>query len=137
MSERSKLDPTHIAQLTFDPISESTKVKLQDTEIDMELSADDGDSVTSHPVKLIASVLGCDLDDNMLDIIPALDCSSLGKVRVDIDGSGNVNVLVSPTDAGDYFYSVGGSGAILDICARRIKVKSLNVVGDVHLVGKS
>jgi len=134
---RSKADPNHISQLTFDEESNSTRVKLVDTQINMELDANDGDSVTSHPVKLTASALGCSSDDNGIDIIPPLDCSSLKEVRVSINGGGYINVMVSPNDSGDFFYLVGGHDETLQICARRIKVKSVDAIGDVHLVGRS
>lgn len=135
---RSKLDPSQIAQYVYDSVSEAYKVKLQDTDISMELSATDGDSVTSHPAKLTASALGVvSPADDASDIIPALDCSSLKDVHVSINGTGTVTVMVSPNDSGSYFYSVGGAGAIIPICARRVKVVSVNANGDVHLVGRS
>jgi hypothetical protein len=137
MSQRSKFDPSQIAQMTFDELSKSNKVKLVDTEISMELDHKDGDSITSHPAKLLASAVGCDLEDAGSDVIPALDCSSLREIRVDVEGSGSCVVLVSPIDQGDFFYEVGGPGQLHKICARRIKVLSQNVIGDVHLVGRS
>lgn len=135
---RSKLDPSQITQYVYDSTSEAFKVKLQDTDISMELSASDGDSITAHPAKLTASALGVSSPtDDASDIIPALDCSSLREVHVSINGTGTVNVMVSPNDSGSYFYSVGGAGAILPVCARRVKVVSVNANGDVHLVGRS
>lgn len=134
---RSKLDPTHITQMTYDENSEAVKVKIQDAEMSIELSANDGDSVTSHPVKLVASAMGCDITDNNMDVIPALDCSSLKEVRIDIEGTGTAQILASPVDSGDFFYVVGPQAVTHRICARRIKVKSLDVVGNVHLVGRS
>ena len=135
---RSKLDANQIIQYVYDSVNEALKVKLQDTEIAMELSATDGDSVTSHPVKLTASALGVTSPaDDGTDIIPALDCSNLSQVRVDINGTGAVQVMASPNDSGSYFYVVGAGGSVLTICARRIKVVSTNAAGDVHLVGRS
>lgn len=135
---RSKLDATQIAQYTYDPVAEAQKVKIQDTELSIELSHSDGDSITAHPAKLIASALGVvSPADDGEDIIPAIDCSSLSQVRVDIDGTGAINIMVSPVDSGSYFYSVGGAGTTHNICARRIKVVSTNANGDVHLVGRS
>lgn len=135
--ERSKLNPSTITQLTFDADSESTKVKLVDTELNIELNYQDGDSVTSHPAKLIVSASGCTEVDNNKVIIPALDCSSLREVHVSIAGSGTLNIEVSPTDSGNFFYNLGGAGMILSLCARRIRVTSVNIIGDVHLVGRS
>lgn len=134
---RSKLDPTHIAQMTFDEASEAMKVKIQDAEMSIELSHQDGDSVAAHPAKLVVSVLGCEVADNGTDVLPALDCSSLREVRADVNGTGTIKIFVSPVDSGSFFYEVGGAGVMIPICARRIKIKSVDAVGDVHLVGRS
>jgi hypothetical protein len=138
MSTSDKLDQAQIVRKTYDSVNESVKVSLQNTEIAIELSAVDGDSVTSVPSKLVASVTGVvSPTDDGATIIPAIDCSSLSSVRVDINGTGAVSIMVSPSDTGSYFYSVGGAGSIISICARRIKVVSTNANGDVYLVGKS
>lgn len=137
MSDRSKLDQTHIAQLSFDEDSRAMKVKIMDTEMNMELSAEAGDSVTSQPAKFMASAMGCEIEDNGTDVIPAMPCSNLREVHVSIEGCGSVDVFVSPLDSGDFFYAVGHSDSIIKICARRIKVKAYNVIGNVHLVGRS
>jgi hypothetical protein len=137
MSERSKRDPNHISQLVYDEEANANRVKLADTEIAMELSADDGDSIESQPAKLIASAIGCAAEDNNTDVIPALDCKNLREVHVSVNGSGSVQILVSPNDSGDFFYAVGAKDVIHKICARRIKVRSVDVIGDVHLVGRS
>lgn len=135
---RSKLNPTQIAQFTYDDVNQAVKVKIQDAEINMELNQADGDSVTAHPVKLTASVLGvANPADNNTFVIPALDCSGLTQIRVDINGSGTAEVYVSPNDSGTYFYLLGSSGSILNVCARRVKVKSITAAGDIHLVGRS
>lgn len=134
--ERSKRDPSHIAQLVFDEESLANKVKLTDTEINIELSHKK-DSVIAHPAHLVVSALGCTPFDNGETVIPALFCSSLREVRVDVDGTGSIRIMASPTDKGDFFYHVGGAGVVHKICARRIKVEAYEVKGDVHLVGRS
>lgn len=135
---RSKLDSTQIAQFTYDEVSEAVKVKLQDTEIAMELNAADGDNVTSHPAKLSASALGvASPADDGTEIIPPLDASSLSQVRVDIIGTGNIIVQASPVDAGNVWYVVGAQALIHNVCARRVRVMSTDAAGDVHLVGRS
>lgn len=135
---RSKLDPTQISQLTFDEASEAMKVKLQDLEMNIELDHEDGDSVTAHPHKVQVTVTGFDSDnDTMID---SFDCSSLNKIRVDVEGTGAFKVLASPCDEGDFFYEVTNHtevGQIVEICARRLKVVSVTFNGDLHLVGKA
>jgi hypothetical protein len=134
----NKLDQAQIIKTVFDDVSEALKVKIQDTELAIELSAADGDSVTSQPVKLVASVTGVvSPADDATDIIPALDASNLSVVRVDVNGTGTANIYASPADSGSYFYLVGASGTTHTICARRIKVTSVNANGDVYLVGRS
>jgi len=133
---RSKLDPNHITQLVYDEEASAYKVKLQDTEINLRLNKKE-DHLTAHPAQLTISAIGCDLGDDHKEVIPAIDCSSLRQVRVDIEGHGTVRILASPNDTGDYFYYVGVNGLIHDICARRLKVESLSVIGNVHLVGRS
>lgn len=134
---RSKLDPTHIAQMTFDEDAEAMKVKLEATEINMELNHADGDSVTAHPAKLVASAIECDEADDNKEVIPALDCSSLRELHLAVEGEGTAEVLVSPVDSGDFFYKLGNAGQILKVCARRVKVVSKTVRGNVHLVGRA
>jgi len=134
----AKMDVTHIWRRVFDALSDALKVKVVDTALAIELDHADGDSVESHPAKLIASSLGvASPADDSTEIIPPLDCSSLRELRVDIDGSGSVSILVSPVDSGSFFYSIGGAGSTLPVCARRVKVVSVNANGDVHLVGRS
>jgi len=133
-----KLDAVQIWKKVYDAIADAVKVKIVSTNLAIELDHTDGDSVESHPAKLVAASMGVTAPtDNGTDIIPALDCSSLREVRVDINGTGNLDIMVSPSDSGSYFYSVGGAGSIIPICARRIKVVSITVNGDVYLVGRS
>ena len=132
-----KLDMVHIFRRVFDAATNAFKVKLTGTEIAIELDHADGDSVTSHPAKLISSATGVEASDVNQEVIPALDCSSLRKIDVRVEGEGAVDVLVSPVDSGSYFYKVGTSGETIEICARRVKVVSKGAVGNVHLVGRS
>ena len=134
---RSKRDTTQIQQFEHDEAANAKRVKITDTELSIELNHADGDSVTTHPAKLIVSVTGVEVTDNGTEIIPPMDCSSLRQIKVDIDGTGDVEVWVSPTDSGPFFYSIGNASTITDICARRIKIKSVDAIGDVHFVGRS
>lgn len=134
---KSRFDVNHIKKLTFDEKSLANRVTVVGTEFNLSLNSDEGDNVESRPSKLVASILGCTEEDNGSIIIPALDCKNLREVHVSIEGTGSVIVWVSPTDKGDFFYQLGGSDQILSVCARRIKVQSVNVVGTVHLVGRS
>lgn len=134
---RSKYDPNHITQIVFDEESRANRVKLVDTQISIEVRAEDGDSITSHPVKLTISSLGCTSDDIGKEIVPPMDCSSLRELHASIEGTGQVLILASPMAIGDFFYEVGSANQIHKICAKRIKVKSIDAIGNVHLVGRS
>lgn len=136
MSQDRK-DPTRILRDEHDSEVRAKKVKIVGTEMSIELNHADGDSVTTHPAKLVVKAEGVEKSDNDKEIIPALDCSSLSEVRVDVNGSGQIDILVSPEDSGDFFYKVGQKSQTIAICARRIKVVSVNAIGDVHLVGRS
>jgi len=135
--DRSKRDNSQIAQFEHDEASNAKRVKIADTEISMELDHLDGDSVTSHPAKLTASVLGVSIVDNGTEIIPPLDCSSMRLLAVRIDGSGTITVQVSLSDSGDHWVDFSGETPGSVIVARRVRVKSIDCVGDVHLVGRS
>jgi hypothetical protein len=137
MAEDIKKDPIRIARDEHDPVSKAKKVKITDTQINMELDHLDGDSVTSHPAKLSASVIGVEVSDNGTEIIPPLDCSSMRLIAARIDGSGTINVQVSLSDSGDHWVNFSGENPGSIVVARRVRVMSIDVVGDVHLVGRS
>lgn len=137
-----KLDLVHIFRKVFDSASSALKVKLAATEMSMELDHTDGDSVTSHPAKLTASVTGVTSSDNGSIIIPELDCSSIRSFSISVNGTGSVALEVSLSDSEDSWTPVPEfqSMEILfgqSICARRLRVRSNDVIGDVHLAGRS
>ena len=134
--KRSKLDPNQITQAEHDEQSNARRVKLVSTEFNVNLDHADGDSVTTHPAKLVVKVEGVEASDAGKEIIPAMYCSSLRKLDVRVNGSGSVEVLLSPEDKGDFFYKASKSD-LDNLCARRVKVVSINAEGDVHLVGRS
>lgn len=133
--DRTKRDTNQIHQFEHDEASNAKRVKMVGTEMSIELDHADGDSVTAHPAKLSASVLGVELSDNDTVIIPPLDCSSIRCIEVHVVGTGDVKVQKSPVDSGDVWIDVPDQ--LDNLCARRIRVISVNIEGDVHLVGRS
>jgi hypothetical protein len=133
--DRTKRDINQITQFEHDEKSNAKRVRMVGTEISIELDHKDGDSVTSHPAKLCASALGVDKSDDGKDIIPPLDCSSIRVLRVDLIGSGEIKVMVSPVDDGDVWRE--NTQQDTELIARRVKVVSISAEGDVHLVGRS
>ena len=132
---KNKKDPIHITRDEHNPVSKAKRVEIVATEMNIELNHNDGDSVTSHPAKLTASALGVDSNDDGSVIIPALDCSSIRSLDVSINGTGAIEVMISPVDSGDFFYPTTNSNP--NLVARRIMIKSVDVIGDVHIVGRS
>lgn len=133
--ERTKRDINQIQQFEHDEKANAKRVRLVGTEISIELDHTDGDSVTSHPAKLSASAIGVDASDNDKEIIPPLDCSSMRVMRIDVIGEGSIKVEFSPVDEGDVWRE--GSQFEDNLVARRVRVLSVDCVGDVHLVGRS
>jgi len=128
-----KLDLLNIFRKVYDQASETLSVKLKSNEFSIELDHRDGDSVTSHPEKLVVKVTGVDESDKDKVIIPAMDCSSLRAIKV-YSENGTAIVEVSPEDQGDYFVKHDSN---LPLVARRVRVRSINASGNVHLVGRS
>lgn len=133
---KTKRDANQISKYEHDEASNAKRVKITDTEFNMELNHADGDSVTAHPAKLSISVEGVGIADSGNIIVPPMDCSSLRKLRAVIDGTGDIEIEVSMSDTHNHWVTLGGAGEH-EICARRFRVKSVDAQGDVHLAGRS
>lgn len=142
-------DITQIHRDEHDAVSGARKVRLIDTELALELDHLDGDSVTSHPDKLVVSSMGVSPED--IEIIPAISCSSLKKVQLYAEIVSGLKdcklvIQVSPVDSGDVWFDISSltgntkCGSIVDICARRLRVLQTesNATSEinVHLVGQ-
>jgi len=118
MSDKVRLDATAIAQCEHDPDAGAKKVRLIDAE--MELSADDGDSVQTQ--------------GRVFEYSPAtgeeIDITACRQIKV--YSSGNITVEVSPDTSGDTFILIDGSldgvSPILDVLARRARITSSNAI---------
>ena len=147
---RTKRDVSQIQKFEHDENSNAKRVKLIDTEMGIELSHLDGDSVTVHPEKLSVSSLGVKQEDK--EIVPEIKCSSLKRIKLYVQTvSGlrdcDIALEVSPIDSGDVWYNlctVSGQSEesqVLDICARRLRIVKRaergNAELNVHLVGQS
>lgn len=103
----SKLDPVKIAQLVFDEATNSYKTNIVDTEIAIELSADDGDSVI--PQKLTQAV-----------VVTANEVIDTSKVsRICLTVTSEILMVVGVTEV-----SLGSktAGAVVDICTPELKI---------------
>lgn len=138
ITKRSKLDPSQIVQAAYDTNLGAIKTSMVGTEVEIDLSHMSGDSMTAHPVRDAISAEGIVAPGaNGTVIIASQDCSSLSSIHVYVNGTGTATVEVSPSDFDNVWYTLGSSGSILPVCARRVRVKSVNVNGAAYLVGKS
>jgi hypothetical protein len=110
---RSRLDPNQISQCEHDEESGAKKVKLLDAQ--MELSADDGDSVQTQ--------------GRVFEYSPAsdeaFDITACREIKV--YSSGSMTIEISPDADGDNFIALGGytdESPILSVLARRARVTS-------------
>jgi hypothetical protein len=102
------LDPVHIEQAEHDHEAEAKRVMIVSTEMAIELSADDGDSVISkHESKIVSGEE------------PA-DCR--GMKTVCLFGICD-SVMISPADSGENWHLLSLTALVpKEICARRIKM---------------
>jgi hypothetical protein len=104
---RSKVDPVHIQQYVYDEELEAYRVHILPTEIQMELNAEDGDSVI------------CKHDSIVVDQTAIQSC--VGMKTVCLYGAGTVSI--SPDDTGSVFYDLALTALVpVSICARRVKI---------------
>lgn len=94
---------------SYDEPSNSLRTTMQNLEIGVELSADDGDSVISVPktVKAYNSVTGP--QPNKATIIPATDvsfCNSVSIMVNNADGPTQVSIQVCPSDTIEVWHEI-------------------------------
>ena len=112
MKEISKADPIQIARRVFDEESDSNRVKLVETEMAIELSAEDGDSVLAVHTSLV-------LQEGIHSVA--------GMKTLCLYGSATLSV--SPHDEGEEFYSISPAETEpKTICARRLKIEGTGTV---------
>lgn len=148
--EDPKLDPNQIWRRVYDHVSQALKVKLKNTQINMELNHKDGDSVTAHPAKHLVSAIG--VTDEDVVIIPPQDISSLSVCQIFLkvqEGSeqGAIEVQISPVDSGDVWFHLAdmevksGKTGVLPFLARRMRIIKKRNLGDcefdIHFVGRA
>lgn len=108
----SKLDTIQIQRKVFDEEDESNRVKIINTEMEINVSAEDGDSVYSVPLSLSLSE----------GIHPVPGMKTICKY-------GECVISVSPSDDGEDFHVL----TVVElepkaICARRLKIDGAGLV---------
>lgn len=108
----SKLDPIQMQRKVYDDQIEANRVTVVGTEMAIELSADDGDSVTAIP-------MSASLAEGIHSVA--------GMKTLCLYGS--ASLLVSPSDDGEDFYALSATQLQpLAICARRLKIEGDGLV---------
>lgn len=122
---------------SYDEPSNSLRTTMQNLEIAVELSADDGDSVIAIPktVNVYNSVTGP--QPNKATIIPATDVSFCNSVSIMInnaDSATQLSIQVSPSDTIDLWHEISTHNATNGVShhepvffpCRRIRVQFSN-----------
>jgi len=122
---RSSLDPGQIIQSVFNEESLSYDVTIIDTEMNLSLSADEGDSIKVISSSMYKEVVSSE----------EFNVENIDKMRIYISKVSvgcNVELMVSPDSQGDSFYSMWSfvcdsdkshmSQCIENVMAKRAKV---------------
>lgn len=125
VSSMSKYDSAQIPKLTFDPLTNSNKVTLVSTDISIELSAADGDSVIS---KSMASSMIL-VSGQIVDISQAneLMFASLDNITV--------NILLRLDNIDIPVYTAIPTNQVKDICLTTVKF-IFTATNPVYLITK-
>lgn len=131
-----KLTGELIMRRVYDPDTGSLKTTTGATETQIELSADDGDSVITYPNNVVISDIGVDTS-----------CVGMRSAQLYIEAgaASEAKIQVSPVDSGNIWMDLTGtslsndptnlkSSAIQTICARRIRVVVVSGTPVTHLV---
>ena len=120
----TNLDGPQALKRVFDDANDAVRVvQVFDQEIQIELNAEDGDSVKALP------------ESTMLSSGLEMDAKRLKSLA--LYASGVCSVEVSPVDLDNEWYvlvslGVAGMSAVTPVCARRVRV-----VGEGKIVGQS
>lgn len=111
MSDKVRLDQTAINQHEHDPVSRAKKTKIVDTIMEINVDADDGDSVEIRPMRKTIQASAQEV----------IDCSEYYAICV--YGSTQPDFFISPDPSGDEWYSMGSLpiGQTVAITASRIR----------------
>lgn len=112
---RSKLDATQIAQTTFDPALEAVKVAVQSVNMDIELSADDGDSVIPQRRQTVVVVT----------TTTSIDTSKVSRICILNAGAATTKAAVY--SAVDYPLTIA-ENVVVEICVPTLKITGACIV---------
>lgn len=145
MGTGSKLDPNQITKIEHDDASGAKRVTMVNTEMSIELDADDGDSVQIQPRSYSNMVtLGQELDISAYKSLKMYAKSLSGGPHDDL------KLHISPVASGDVWVDTGitltpsintgvsvASQAVSDVVALRAKITSSGSPDvTIYLVGK-
>ncbi len=113
---RSKLDPSHIIQHIYDTATESAKVSIQNLDLAIELSADDGDTIVPQKKMIEVAVAINDI----------IDTSKYS--RICMFGQATMAIKAVLANNTEYTLVTLAAGVYQDICVPRIKVPSAGFI---------
>lgn len=100
---------------SYDEATSSLKTTLQNIEIAMELSADDGDSVTAVPKTAYAYATYSTAQTSGTVAIPATDvsyCKEVSFVFKNGDGNVSMDIEISPSTTDDVWHKISTHTAV-------------------------
>lgn len=145
MAADKKSNPGQIVQAVLDVDAQAVKVKLTDTEIAMELSAADGDSVTAIPKSVNSYVSFTSAQSSGTVAILPIDISACNAISLVAKNQGtavSLTIEVSPSDTADVWVQADTHNATTGItsaspaliaCRRARVVFGGNFLGDGQL----
>lgn len=116
MMAEIRIPGDHVLDRSFDRSTDSLKTTLINTEITMELDANDGDSVTAYKPKSNQQVTSGDI----------IDCEGMSRLAVYVIGT-TAELKLEASPDGVAFITIASAPAedsvlIKDICAKSIKI---------------
>lgn len=108
---KSKMDPVHMLQESYDEGTQAFNMQLKNLEIAIELNAEDGDSVLTQPRMLELKVEAGDV----------IECSKFTKICA-LGGSPIIKAIMSDNIEIDLFSLP--EKTIVPICLPKIKIMS-------------
>lgn len=141
----SRLDANQIVKLEHDEATGSKKVNIVNTDFEIELDADDGDSIIVQQRAFTNTVI---LDEEV--DVSAYKALRFYVVSNEVTPVGNITLELSPVAVGDVWMDSGidvtpgaavgdvvASSAILDVVARRARLVSTGTPNvTLHLLGR-
>lgn len=121
--DRSRLDPNQITQCVYNSQSESFDVTIIDTEMNMSLSADEGDSIQVESKSL----------NQKVELNEEFNIENIDKLRIYVKSSVGCQVSLQVSPDGENWYSMWDydcHGNHMSQCIENVMAKKARIVAD-------